>query len=109
VADALHKDGYRTATPALGLASVSDDVAIVRSTLGPERGATPRRAMTGVMLRARSSRRYLSKDPIEAQIARFLADFQPSPAMRDEILDGLAHGDDADTEDVARKRVVSHA
>src|SRR5262249_37148459 len=33
VADALHKDGYRTATPALGLSSVSDDVAIVRSTL----------------------------------------------------------------------------
>jgi pimeloyl-ACP methyl ester carboxylesterase len=33
VADALHKDGYQTATPALGLASVSDDVAIVRSTL----------------------------------------------------------------------------
>jgi pimeloyl-ACP methyl ester carboxylesterase len=27
------KDGYQTATPALGLASVSDDVAIVRSTL----------------------------------------------------------------------------
>jgi pimeloyl-ACP methyl ester carboxylesterase len=33
VAGALHKDGYQTATPALGLASVSDDVAIVRSTL----------------------------------------------------------------------------
>jgi pimeloyl-ACP methyl ester carboxylesterase len=33
VADALHKDGYQTAAPALGLASVSDDVAIVRSTL----------------------------------------------------------------------------
>ena len=33
VADALHKDGYQTATPALGLASVSDDVAIVRTTL----------------------------------------------------------------------------
>ena len=33
VADALHKDGYRTATPALGLVSVADDVAIVRSTL----------------------------------------------------------------------------
>jgi pimeloyl-ACP methyl ester carboxylesterase len=33
VAAALHKDGYQTATPALGLASVSDDVAIVRSTL----------------------------------------------------------------------------
>jgi pimeloyl-ACP methyl ester carboxylesterase len=33
VTDALHKDGYQTATPALGLASVSDDVAIVRSTL----------------------------------------------------------------------------
>jgi pimeloyl-ACP methyl ester carboxylesterase len=33
VAAALHKDGYQTATPALGLASVSDDVAIVQSTL----------------------------------------------------------------------------
>lgn len=33
VADALHRDGYQTAAPALGLASVSDDVAIVRSTL----------------------------------------------------------------------------
>jgi pimeloyl-ACP methyl ester carboxylesterase len=33
VADALHKDGYQTATPALGLAWVADDVAIVRSTL----------------------------------------------------------------------------
>jgi pimeloyl-ACP methyl ester carboxylesterase len=33
VAAALHKDGYQTATPALGLASVSDDVATVRSTL----------------------------------------------------------------------------
>jgi pimeloyl-ACP methyl ester carboxylesterase len=33
VTDALHKDGYQTATPALGLASVSEDVAIVRSTL----------------------------------------------------------------------------
>jgi pimeloyl-ACP methyl ester carboxylesterase len=33
VADALHKDGYRTATPALGLASAAGDVAIVRSTL----------------------------------------------------------------------------
>jgi pimeloyl-ACP methyl ester carboxylesterase len=33
VVDALHKDGYRTATPALGLSSVSEDVAIVRSTL----------------------------------------------------------------------------
>ena len=33
VADALHKDGYQTATPALGLVSVSEDVAIVRSTL----------------------------------------------------------------------------
>ena len=33
VADALHKDGYQTATPALGLASVSDDVAIVQATL----------------------------------------------------------------------------
>jgi pimeloyl-ACP methyl ester carboxylesterase len=33
VADALHKDGYQTAAPALGLTSVADDVAIVRSTL----------------------------------------------------------------------------
>jgi pimeloyl-ACP methyl ester carboxylesterase len=33
VADALHKDGYQTATPTLGLASVADDVATVRSTL----------------------------------------------------------------------------
>jgi pimeloyl-ACP methyl ester carboxylesterase len=33
VADALHKDGYPTATPALGLTSVAGDVAIVRSTL----------------------------------------------------------------------------
>src|SRR4051812_16709525 len=33
VVDALHKDGYQTATPALGLASEPDDVAIVRSTL----------------------------------------------------------------------------
>jgi pimeloyl-ACP methyl ester carboxylesterase len=33
VVDALHKDGYRTATPALGLSSVAQDVAIVRSTL----------------------------------------------------------------------------
>jgi pimeloyl-ACP methyl ester carboxylesterase len=33
VAAALHKDGYQTATPTLGLTSVSDDVAIVRSTL----------------------------------------------------------------------------
>src|SRR3954462_8870973 len=33
VAAALHKDGYQTATPALGLTSVSADVAIVRSTL----------------------------------------------------------------------------
>jgi pimeloyl-ACP methyl ester carboxylesterase len=33
VADALHKDGYQTATPGLGLASVADDVAMVRSTL----------------------------------------------------------------------------
>src|SRR3954454_1595983 len=33
VADALHKDGYPTATPALGLDSVACDVAIVRSTL----------------------------------------------------------------------------
>jgi pimeloyl-ACP methyl ester carboxylesterase len=33
VAARLHKDGYETAAPALGLTSVSDDVAIVRSTL----------------------------------------------------------------------------
>jgi pimeloyl-ACP methyl ester carboxylesterase len=33
VANALHKDGYPTATPALGLVSVADDVAIARSTL----------------------------------------------------------------------------
>ena len=33
VAEALHKDGYQTATPTLGLASVADDVAIVRTTL----------------------------------------------------------------------------
>jgi pimeloyl-ACP methyl ester carboxylesterase len=33
VASALHKDGYQTATPELGLASVADDVAIVQSTL----------------------------------------------------------------------------
>jgi pimeloyl-ACP methyl ester carboxylesterase len=33
VADALHRDGYETAAPALGLASVAEDVAIVRSTL----------------------------------------------------------------------------
>ena len=33
VANALHKDGYRTATPTLGLKSVSGDVAIVQATL----------------------------------------------------------------------------
>ena len=33
VADALHKDGYQTATPTLGLMSVAEDVGIVRSTL----------------------------------------------------------------------------
>ena len=33
VAVALHKDGYQTATPALGLVSVSDDVVIVRAAL----------------------------------------------------------------------------
>ena len=33
VADALHKDGYQTATPALDMESVAGDVAIVRSTL----------------------------------------------------------------------------
>jgi pimeloyl-ACP methyl ester carboxylesterase len=38
VAGALRKDGYRTATPALDLASVSEDVAIVRSTLDSIKG-----------------------------------------------------------------------
>ena len=33
VADALHKDGYQTETPALDMTSVAGDVAIVRSTL----------------------------------------------------------------------------
>ena len=33
VAGALHKDGYQTATPALGLESVSGDVSIVQATL----------------------------------------------------------------------------
>src|SRR5262245_65981386 len=33
VADALHKDGFQTATPTLGLMSVAEDVGIVRSTL----------------------------------------------------------------------------
>ena len=33
VAAALHKDGYQTATPTLGLESVAGDVAIVRATL----------------------------------------------------------------------------
>jgi pimeloyl-ACP methyl ester carboxylesterase len=33
VADGLHKDGYQTATPELGLASVSEDVSIVQATL----------------------------------------------------------------------------
>ena len=33
VAAALHKDGYQTATPELGLATVAGDVAIVQSTL----------------------------------------------------------------------------
>jgi pimeloyl-ACP methyl ester carboxylesterase len=33
VVDALHKDGYQTATPTLGLSSVAEDVAIVRATL----------------------------------------------------------------------------
>ncbi|HEY2741678.1 MAG TPA: alpha/beta hydrolase [Gaiellaceae bacterium] len=33
VANALHNDGYETATPALGLQSVADDVSIVRATL----------------------------------------------------------------------------
>jgi pimeloyl-ACP methyl ester carboxylesterase len=33
VADALHKDGYQTATPTLGLESVSGDVSIVQATL----------------------------------------------------------------------------
>jgi pimeloyl-ACP methyl ester carboxylesterase len=34
VADALHKDGYQTATPMLDLSSVAGDVATVHSTLG---------------------------------------------------------------------------
>jgi DNA invertase Pin-like site-specific DNA recombinase len=42
--------------------------------------------------------------PIEEQIARFLAEFQPSEAMREEILDRLAHSEDTDTEDIGRKR-----
>jgi site-specific DNA recombinase len=42
--------------------------------------------------------------PIEEQIARFISDFQPSEAMREEILDRLAHGEDTDTGDIARKR-----
>jgi DNA invertase Pin-like site-specific DNA recombinase len=42
--------------------------------------------------------------PIEEQIAKFLADFKPSQAMRDEILHRLANDQDSDTEDVARKR-----
>ena len=33
VIDGLHKDGYKTATPTLGLSSVAGDVAIVQSTL----------------------------------------------------------------------------
>lgn len=33
VADGLHKDGYQTATPTLGLASLDGDVAIVQATL----------------------------------------------------------------------------
>ena len=33
VADALHKDGFQTATPTLGLESVSGDVAIVQATM----------------------------------------------------------------------------
>jgi pimeloyl-ACP methyl ester carboxylesterase len=33
VVDALHKDGYQTARPTLGLSSVAEDVAIVRATL----------------------------------------------------------------------------
>jgi hypothetical protein len=42
--------------------------------------------------------------PIEEQIAKFLAEFRPSQAMRDQILHRLANGEDSDTEDVARKR-----
>jgi hypothetical protein len=42
--------------------------------------------------------------PIEEQIARFLAEFQPSEAMREEILDRLAHDENTDTEDIGRKR-----
>src|SRR6266851_4141605 len=33
VTDALHKDGYETATPALGLESLAGDVSIVQATL----------------------------------------------------------------------------
>jgi pimeloyl-ACP methyl ester carboxylesterase len=39
VTDALHRDGYQTATPTLALTSVADDVAIVRSTLDSIPGA----------------------------------------------------------------------
>jgi site-specific DNA recombinase len=42
--------------------------------------------------------------PIEEQIARFLAEFRPNQAMRDEILHRLASGEDSDTEDITRKR-----
>jgi pimeloyl-ACP methyl ester carboxylesterase len=38
VVDALHKDGYQTATPELGMTSVADDVATVRATLDSIRG-----------------------------------------------------------------------
>jgi site-specific DNA recombinase len=42
--------------------------------------------------------------PIEEQIARFISGFQPSQAMRDEILDRLARDEHTDTEEVTRKR-----
>jgi pimeloyl-ACP methyl ester carboxylesterase len=38
VANALHKDGYQTATPALGLDSVAGDVSIVQATLDSIQG-----------------------------------------------------------------------
>jgi pimeloyl-ACP methyl ester carboxylesterase len=39
VADGLRKDGYQTATPALGLESLAGDVAIVQATLDSIPGA----------------------------------------------------------------------
>ena len=41
----LHKDGYATVTPALGLHGVSSDVTIVRSTLDAIAGPDPRRTL----------------------------------------------------------------